>query len=331
MAIDHLPVGATGEFLETFKLASADHREGMFLGDAVADAARARVSKTVPDGSDWALNAYIMGTVTVTNTVNVAVSNFPASQAVTGPLTDVQLRATPVPVSGGADHALTFAGDKVDVTGSTVGIVGSVEVVNDVGNPLPVSGTVAVSNFPGSQPVTGPLTDAQLRATPVPVSGGADHALTFAGDKVDVSGSSGVGVTGPLTDAQLRATPVPVSGGADHALTFAGDKVDASGSSVSVSNFPASTEIANDVGNPIPMSAASLPLPAGAATDANLSALLGTLSTAPGANTVLERLQQIGAKIDASGKVYATEATMQKLLAALKPATKQYSTLLHGR
>jgi hypothetical protein len=36
--------------------------------------------------------------------------------------------------------------------------------------------------------------------------------LLFATDKVDVSGSTGVGVTGPLTDAQLRATPVPVSG-----------------------------------------------------------------------------------------------------------------------
>jgi hypothetical protein len=34
-----------------------------------------------------------------------------------------------------------------------------------------VSGTVAVSNFPASQPVTGPLTDAQLRAAAVPVSG----------------------------------------------------------------------------------------------------------------------------------------------------------------
>ena len=29
---------------------------------------------------------------------------------------------------------------------------------------------VAVSNFPATQPVSGPLTDAQLRATPVPVS-----------------------------------------------------------------------------------------------------------------------------------------------------------------
>jgi hypothetical protein len=33
---------------------------------------------------------------------------------------------------------------------------------------LPVSGTVSVSNFPASQEVTGPLTDTQLRAAPVP-------------------------------------------------------------------------------------------------------------------------------------------------------------------
>lgn len=45
---------------------------------------------------------------------------------------------------------------------------------------------VNVANFPAVQPVSGPLTDAELRATAVPVSG-------------------------PLTDAQLRATPVPVS------------------------------------------------------------------------------------------------------------------------
>ncbi len=57
-----------------------------------------------------------------------------------------------------------------------------------VDNPVSISsGTVSVDNFPATQPVTGPLTDAQLRATSVPVSG-------------------------PLTDAQLRATPVPMSG-----------------------------------------------------------------------------------------------------------------------
>jgi len=48
--------------------------------------------------------------------------------------------------------------------------------------------------------VTGPLTDTQLRATPVPVS------LT----STTITGS--VAVTGPLTDTQLRATPVPISG-----------------------------------------------------------------------------------------------------------------------
>jgi hypothetical protein len=41
--------------------------------------------------------------------------------------------------------------------------------------------------------------------------------------------------------------------------------------SVSVSNFPSSTEISNDVGNPIPVSASALPLPSGAATAANQS------------------------------------------------------------
>ena len=68
---------------------------------------------------------------------------------VVGPLTDAELRATPVPTSP--------------------------------------TGTQDVNVTNGSLPVTGPLTDTQLRATAVPVSG-------------------------PLTDAQLRATPVPVSG-----------------------------------------------------------------------------------------------------------------------
>lgn len=54
------------------------------------------------------------------------------------PLTDTQLRATAVPVSG-----------TVTVNG-TVGISGNVEVVNDVGNPLPVSGTVTANAGSGT-------------------------------------------------------------------------------------------------------------------------------------------------------------------------------------
>lgn len=64
----------------------------------------------------------------------------------------------------------------------------------DSKTPPLVGGAVPVA-ISTSVPVTGPLTDAQLRATPVPVS---------------VPGT--VPVTGPLTDAQLRAIPVPVSG-----------------------------------------------------------------------------------------------------------------------
>lgn len=74
------------------------------------------------------------------------------SAAVTGPLTDGQLRASAVPVSG------TVALDSASLAA------------------LETTG-VAVSNFPATQPVsgtvtaTGPLTDAQLRASAVPISG----------------------------------------------------------------------------------------------------------------------------------------------------------------
>jgi hypothetical protein len=76
-------------------------------------------------------------------------------------------------------------------------------------NALIDGGTISVNNFPASQPVTGPLTDAQLRATPVPVSG----SVTATGPLTDTQlRATPVPVSGPLTDTQLRATPVPVSG-----------------------------------------------------------------------------------------------------------------------
>lgn len=71
-------------------------------------------------------------------------------------------------------------------------------------NPVPVSGALSVSNFPAQ---TG-LTDAQLRASAVPVSGTV---------------TANTGLSQPLTDTQLRASAVPVSG------------------TLSVDNFPAQT------------------------------------------------------------------------------------------
>jgi hypothetical protein len=54
-------------------------------------------------------------------------------------------------------------------------------------------------------PVTGGLTDAQLRAADVPVSG------DFYPATQPVSIAVPVAVTGPVTDAELRAAPVPVA------------------------------------------------------------------------------------------------------------------------
>jgi hypothetical protein len=75
---------------------------------------------------------------------------------------------------------------------------------------------VEVSNFPATQTVTG-----------------------------NVGVTNTVAVSGPLTDAELRASAVPVTG------------------NIAVTNFPATQ----------PVSAASLPLPTGAATETTLAAL----------------------------------------------------------
>lgn len=69
----------------------------------------------------------------------------------------------------------------VDGSGVTQPVSGSISVTNFPAT-QPVSGSVSVSNFPATQPVsgtvsvsgsvavTGPLTDAQLRATPISVT-----------------------------------------------------------------------------------------------------------------------------------------------------------------
>jgi hypothetical protein len=129
-------------------------------------------------------------------------------------------------------------------------------------NPMPVTGTVTANTG-----LSQPLTDAQLRASAVPVSG------TFFQATQPVSIASSVAVTGPLTDGQLRATPVPVSGtvtantGLTQPLTDA--QLRATPVPVSGTFFQATQ----------PVSAASLPLPSGAATETTLSSIDGKLGS----------------------------------------------------
>lgn len=120
----------------------------------------------------------------------------------TGPLTDAQLRAVAVPVSGTVSTGgLTDA----QLRAVAVPVSGPLTDAQLRAVAVPVSGTVTA---------TGPLTDTQLRATPVPVSGtvstGGLTDTQLRATPVPVSGT--VTATGPLTDTQLRATPVPVSG-----------------------------------------------------------------------------------------------------------------------
>ena len=132
--------------------------------------------QTVPvSGTFWQATQPISGSVSISG-----------SAAVTGPLTDTQLRATAVPVSGTFWQATQ-----------------------------PISGSVSVT---GTTAVSGPLTDTELRATAVPVSGTFWQATQPISGSVSISGTPAVSisgtptVTGPLTDTQLRATAVPVSG-----------------------------------------------------------------------------------------------------------------------
>ena len=78
----------------------------------------------------------------------VSVSNFPATQPVSGPLTDAQLRNTAVPVSGSVN----------------IGTMPEVEIKNDANNPIPVTGTfvttspVGATDSFGRQRVSNPMT-----------------------------------------------------------------------------------------------------------------------------------------------------------------------------
>lgn len=84
-------------------------------------------------------------------------------------------------------------------------------LVDGSGVTQPVSGTVAVSNFPASQNVVvTSIPEVEIKndsGNPIPISD-AGGSITVDGT-VSISGS--VAVTGTLTDAELRATPVPVS------------------------------------------------------------------------------------------------------------------------
>jgi len=98
--------------------------------------------------------------------------------AVTGPLTNTEIRATALPVSG------PLTDTQIRATA------------------LPVSGPLTDTQIRATAlPVSGPLTDTQIRATALPVSGPLTDTQIRA---------TALPVSGPLTDTQIRATALPV-------------------------------------------------------------------------------------------------------------------------
>lgn len=237
-----LPSGASTSALQT--------QPGVDIGDVTINNATGGAAVNVQDGGN---------SLTVDGTVAVS-----GSVAVTGPLTDAQIRATPLPISGtvtvtdgsGALNVIVDSGTTTVTQGtgtnlhtvvdsgtlstvSTVSTVTNVVHVDDNAGSLTVDGTVAVS---GSVAVTGPLTDAQLRATPVPISG-------------TVTITDGSGAVNVIVDSGVVTTITNVVHVDDNSGTLSID--DGAGSITVDGTFFQATQ---------PVSAASLPLPTGAAT-----------------------------------------------------------------
>ncbi len=152
-----------------------------------------------------------------TDNLDVALS----TRAVTG-LTDTQLRATPVPVSG------TFYQATQPVSIASMPSTPVTGTFWQATQPVSIAASVAVTGtfWQATQPVSGPLTDTQLRATAVPVSGTFWQA------------------TQPVSIASMPSTPV-------------------------TGTFWQATQ---------PVSAAALPLPSGASTETTLSTLNGKVT-----------------------------------------------------
>lgn len=148
----------------------------------------------VVDSSNLPTGAATAANQTVGNASLASIdSKLTSPLAVTGPLTDTQLRATPVPVSGTISGSGNFT--VVQPTGSNL------HTVVD-------SGTITVTQATGTNLHT------VVDASALP-SGAATSALQTTGNaslaSIDTKLTSPLAVTGPLTDTQLRASPVEVT------------------------------------------------------------------------------------------------------------------------
>jgi hypothetical protein len=126
-------------------------------------------------------------------------------------------------------------------------VSGTVEVTNDVGNPLPVAfpSGVTVNNFPTVQEVSGSVSVDNFPATQT-----VDGSVTVSGT-VDVGNFPATQTVDGTVDVGNFPATQTVDGTVDIGNFPATQAVSGT---IDVGNFPASVEVSNDVGNPIPVS-----------------------------------------------------------------------------
>lgn len=157
--------------------------------------------------------------VTQSGAWGVSVNNFPASQAVTGPLTDTQLRATAVPVSAaslplpsGAASETTLAAlnTKIPALGQAVMASSSPVVIASNQSAVPVSGTFWQATQPvsaSSLPLpTGAATETTLSALNGKFGSLGQKAMTGSAPVVLASDQSAVPTTPPLPNTGTRTS-----------------------------------------------------------------------------------------------------------------------------
>lgn len=202
-------------------------------------------------------NVALQGTPANGLEVDVTRSALPTGAATaanqqTDALTDAELRAADV---------------DVNVTNASIPVTLSEPIsVDDNGGSLTVDGTVAVSNFPATQPVSGTVEITNDAGNPIPVSGTVAATLSEP-ISVDDNGGS-LTVDNPVISvvgggAEATAQRVTIANDSTGVLsvddnggsltvdasnldirdlTFAADKVDVSGSDVDVTSMPLSAE-----------------------------------------------------------------------------------------
>lgn len=188
---------------------------------------------------------------------------------------DSSVDANKVKVVAGSVTVVPSGTQNVNVTQVGGNAVTTTLPVSDAGGSLTVDGTVAVSNFPATQPVSGTVAATQsgtwnvgdITGTVSLPTGASTSALQTTGNSslssIDTKLSGTLAVSGPLTDTQLRATAVPVS--------VSGVATAANQATANASLSSIDTKLTSPL---------TISLPTGASTAANQTATQG--SVAPG-------------------------------------------------